>query len=157
VARNNNLIINGGTINNWASGGWSHNTHNIGNVENNTVDFYGGIVSAGGALLGGVSASRDAKGNTVNLYAIDGINSKIDGKIYGGLANSGESVNNVVNILEKINIAGTLMGDTIQSLNVYSKDNSVGAINGSIKNMHFICLPESVPGTLCLRLWGKPV
>ncbi len=131
VARNNNLIINGGTINDLAYGGFAQTS---GNVENNTVDIYGGTIAnvAGGAAGAGASV-----GNTVNLYSVNGIT----GLIQGGKTDTGTSLGNTVNFLGTIGVTGTLDGDTIQSFNVYSKGNSVGAITGSIDNMYFY-LPD---------------
>jgi hypothetical protein len=145
VARNNNLTINGGTINDWAYGGFAQG---LGNVENNIVNIYGGNVNN---VAGGISGSRNATGNTVNLYDVN----DITGLIQGGKTTGGTSADNTVNILGTIGVTGTLDGDTIQSLNVYSKSNSVGAITGSIDNMYFY-LPAGISaGNTMLKVTGE--
>ena len=127
LVRNNTVAIYDGEVTNAAYGGMAETT---GNVEDNIVNIYGGTIKD---VAGGISLNGNATGNTVNIYGVTNITDSIQ----GGKTTGGTSADNTVNILGTISVDGILDGDTIQSLNVYSKSNSVGAITGSIDNMHF--------------------
>ncbi|MBE6101042.1 MAG: autotransporter outer membrane beta-barrel domain-containing protein [Selenomonas ruminantium] len=133
-AYDNTVYVYGGTIGDLAGG----QTEN-GNTYNNTVNVSGGTIGntlgpatvAGGIATGGGNAT----GNTVNLYTL---NDNIIGNIYGGLAIAGTSENNTLNFLGTANLPNAILeGDTIQTINVLSKDNHVQDITGNVKNMNF--------------------
>ena len=146
VAKNNTLTIRGGNVLLGAYGGLVQNTGN-GSAENNTVNIYGGTIST---VAGGTSLYGNVTDNVVNLYSV----SDITDSIQGGKTDTGISSGNTVNLLGTIGVTGTVDGDTIQSFNVYSQDNSVGAITGSIDNMYFY-LPDGVSaGDTMLTITG---
>lgn len=142
-AVDNVVNITGGAINIFAIGGQS----SYGDANGNVVNMYGGTANT---LFGGLSYHGNADGNTVNLYGAD----DITGGVGGGLAPDGDSTNNTVNILGTINISGSLLGNTIQTLNVFTKGNSVKDITGStnIKNMNFYLPAGTVKDDIILTL-----
>ena len=139
---NDNIVnVHGGTIDIEVAGGRSES----GYANDNIVNVYGGTI--GNTLMpatvaGGFATNGNAIGNTVNLYTL---NDNINGTIYGGQAGAGKtSADNTVNFLGTAILPNaTLEGDTIQNLNVHTTGNSVGSINGNIKNMNFY-LPASI-------------
>lgn len=143
---NNTVNVDGGTINHTSMTGWPAVAGGYSafdsNITNNTVNIISGKITSGtadSAVAGGFSTNGDATYNTVNLYDLDGISDYINGTIQGGRAGAGKSsTNNTLNFIGTANIPlATLDGDTIQTINVWSKDNHVQDITGNVKNMNF--------------------
>lgn len=141
---NNTVNVSGGTIGD-LTGGQTEK----GNTYNNVVNIHGGTI--GNTLAGGIATGGgNATGNTVNLYTL---NDNIIGNIYGGLAIAGTSENNTLNFIGTANLPNAILeGDTIQTINVWSKDNVVQDITGHVENMNFYMPAGTAAGATMLTI-----
>lgn len=147
-ATSNKVFISGGTINGLVIGGQA----DVGNAQGNIVNVSGGAIN--NDVIGGYSVNGNATGNTVNLYTLDGVTDYINGTIQGGKAGAGKnSADNTLNFIgtAKIPLA-TLDGDTIQTINVLSKDNHVKDITGHVENMNFYMPAGTAAGATMLTI-----
>ncbi len=146
-ASGNTVTINGGTVGTAVSDSLVGGSTNSGSADNNTVTINGGTINAtvwGGKGMGGTSVS----GNTVTISGSPTFGAGV--LVHGGVG-EGDILNNTVNILSTVQLAGLIgseswSGGTVSgnTLNIAASGVTVGSSGLSgFQNLNFF-LPTTI-------------